>query len=110
MRHGEKTFVDSGAWIALALTRDPLHDRALEDWEILTDARARLQTSIPVVIETFTLLQRNVGRDIALNSLYTPEPPTSCLVSSAISITAGKFSAGRSFTSFRLSTRRALPS
>ena len=28
MRAGEAVFVDSGAWIALALTRDPLHGRA----------------------------------------------------------------------------------
>ena len=25
MRTGESVFVDTGAWIALALTRDPLH-------------------------------------------------------------------------------------
>jgi predicted nucleic acid-binding protein len=28
MRQGEPVFVDSGAWIALALARDPLHGRA----------------------------------------------------------------------------------
>ena len=75
MRRGESTFVDSGAWIALALSRDPLHARAVEYWDMLTEARARLQTSIPVVIETFTFLERNVSRDVALawkDSIYAP--------------------------------------
>lgn len=66
MRRGESAFVDSGAWIALALSRDPLHARAIEYWDMLQDAGARLQTSIPVVIETFTFLERNVSRDVSL--------------------------------------------
>ena len=66
MRHGEATFVDSGAWIALALTRDPLHVRAREQWDLLRGAGAKLHTSIPVVIETFTFLERNANRDVAL--------------------------------------------
>lgn len=35
MREGEPVFVDTGAWIALALSRDPLHARAVELWESL---------------------------------------------------------------------------
>jgi hypothetical protein len=35
MRQGEAVFVDSGAWIALALSRDPLHSQAREQWELL---------------------------------------------------------------------------
>ncbi len=35
MRQGEAVFVDSGAWIALALSRDALHARTLEQWELL---------------------------------------------------------------------------
>jgi predicted nucleic acid-binding protein len=66
MRQGEAAFVDSGAWIALALARDPLHGRAREHWEILRAAGARLHTSVPVVIETFTFLERNAQRDVAL--------------------------------------------
>jgi predicted nucleic acid-binding protein len=58
-------FVDSGAWIALALSRDPLHERAREQWELLRAAGARLHTSVPVVIETFTFLDRNANRDVA---------------------------------------------
>jgi predicted nucleic acid-binding protein len=66
MRHGEAVFVDSGAWIALALTRDPLHDRARAGWESLTHSGARLYTSVPVVLETFTFLERHAARDVAL--------------------------------------------
>ena len=66
MRDGEAAFVDSGGWIALALTRDPLHAQAREQWEVLRGAGARLHTSVPVVIETFTFLERNASRDVAL--------------------------------------------
>jgi predicted nucleic acid-binding protein len=66
MRHGEAVFVDSGAWIALALSRDPLHGRAREHWDLLQGAGAKLHTSVPVVIETFTYLDRNANRDVAL--------------------------------------------
>jgi predicted nucleic acid-binding protein len=66
MRAGERVFVDSGAWIALALVRDPLYGRALEAWSSLQEARARLYTSLPVVLETFTFLDRNTRRDVAL--------------------------------------------
>src|SRR5438477_6152457 len=66
MRQGEEVFVDSGAWIALALTRDPLHMQAREQWELLQGAGAKLHTSVPVVIETFTFLDRNALRDVAL--------------------------------------------
>jgi predicted nucleic acid-binding protein len=75
MRQGEAVFVDSGAWIALALTRDPLHERAREQWELLQEAGAKLHTSVPVVIETFTFLDRNANRDVALiwkESIYEP--------------------------------------
>jgi predicted nucleic acid-binding protein len=67
MRQGEAVFVDTGAWVALALSKDSLHERARDVWRVLTHARARLHTSIPVVIETFTYLDRNARRDVALN-------------------------------------------
>ena len=35
MRQGEPTFVDRGAWIALALSRGPLHVHARELGDIL---------------------------------------------------------------------------
>jgi uncharacterized protein len=75
MRHGQAVFVDSGAWIALALTRDPLHVQAREQWELLKGAGAKLHTSVPVVIETFTFLDRNANRDVALawrEQIYRP--------------------------------------
>lgn len=66
MRQGQLVFVDSGAWIALALSRDPLHIQAREQWEALRTGGAKLHTSLPVVIETFTFLERNANRDVAL--------------------------------------------
>lgn len=75
MRHGQAAFVDSGAWIALALVRDPLHSRAREQWDRLQGAGSKLHTSVPVVIETFTFLDRNANRDVALawrESIYQP--------------------------------------
>ncbi len=66
MRQREAVFVDSGAWIALALSRDPLHAQAREQWDQLHAASAKLHTSVPVVIETFTFLDRNANRDVAL--------------------------------------------
>lgn len=66
MRENKPIFVDTGAWIALALGRDPLHARALEAWELVTGAGARIFTSIPVVLETFTFLDRNATREVAL--------------------------------------------
>src|SRR5258707_395881 len=75
MRQGEAVFVDSGAWIALALSRDPLHPRAREQWDLLRGAGAKLHSSVPVVIETFTFLDRNANRDVALTwkeAIYKP--------------------------------------
>jgi predicted nucleic acid-binding protein len=66
MRTGELVFVDTGAWIALALTRDPLHSRAAETWALLADTGARLHTSASIVVETFTFLDRNTERSVAL--------------------------------------------
>jgi uncharacterized protein len=66
MRQGEAVFVDTGAWIALALSRDPLHEQARERWDLLQGAGAKLHTSVPVLIETFTFIDRNTTRDVAL--------------------------------------------
>ena len=65
-RAGELVFVDTGAWIALALTRDPLHPRAFETWELLAISGAKLHTSVSIVVETFTFLDRNTTRNVAL--------------------------------------------
>jgi uncharacterized protein len=75
MRQAEAVFVDSGAWIALALSRDPLHVQAREQWDLLQGTGAKLHTSVPVVLETFTFLDRNANRDVALawrESIYRP--------------------------------------
>lgn len=75
MRQGEAVFVDTGAWIALALERDTLHEAARAQWELLQGAGARLHTSVPVVIETFTFLDRNANRDVAhvwKEAVYAP--------------------------------------
>jgi predicted nucleic acid-binding protein len=66
VRPGALVFVDTGAWIALALTRDPLHGRARASWEQLHGAGVRFHTSVPVVLETFTFLDRNAARNVAL--------------------------------------------
>ena len=61
----DKVFVDTGAWIALAVTTDPYHVRARSVWADLVADGARLVTSIPVVLETFTFLDRNTKRAVA---------------------------------------------
>ena len=66
MRQREAVFVDSGAWIALAIERDPHHEQATGIWAKLLDNGARLFTSVPVVLETFTFLDRNTRREVAL--------------------------------------------
>ena len=66
IRSSETVFIDTGAWIALVQARDPLHVRARETWEQMERLGARYRTSIPVVLETFTFLERNTTRDVAL--------------------------------------------
>jgi uncharacterized protein len=66
VRISELVFGDTGAWIALALTRDPLHVRARDTWEQLGSAGVRFHTSAPVVLETFTFLDRNAVGDVAV--------------------------------------------
>lgn len=66
MRPGDPVFVDTGAWIALALTRDPLHPRAVAAWEMLVSGGVKFYTSVPIVLETFTFLERNATRSVAL--------------------------------------------
>ena len=76
MRQGEATFVDTGAWIALVATGDVHHETAREHLSMLRGAGAKLHTSLPVVIETFTFLERNGRRDLALTwkeSIYKPD-------------------------------------
>ena len=66
IREAQAVFVDTGAWIALALTKDPYHDRARQAWLELAQSGARLHTSVCVVLETFTFLDRQTTRDVAI--------------------------------------------
>jgi predicted nucleic acid-binding protein len=66
IRAGERVFVDTGAWIALALVQDSMHERAREIWTTLLEAGARPFVSVPVLLETFTYLQRKVSQDVAI--------------------------------------------
>jgi uncharacterized protein len=66
IRVGEKVFVDTGAWVALALAQDPFNGRAKTAQRELEAAGARLVVSVPVVIETFTFLQRRYAESLAL--------------------------------------------
>ena len=67
MRAGQKVFVDTGAWLALALASDAYHERASQGWTALQHSGACPCTSVPVVIETFTYLQRKVDPGLALS-------------------------------------------
>ena len=66
MRGALPYFIDTGAWIALAIQTDPYHIRAKERWEQLVADRGNSYTSIPIVIETFTFLDRNTDRKTAI--------------------------------------------
>lgn len=66
MTANERVFVDSGAWIALAVASDAYHVRARAAWADLRSAGTPLVTSIPVVMETFTFLDRNTNRAVAM--------------------------------------------
>jgi predicted nucleic acid-binding protein len=66
LRSGVQVFIDTGAWIALALSRDPLHGRARQIWSSVLRSGALKRTSVPVVLETFTFLQRNTTQEVAL--------------------------------------------
>jgi predicted nucleic acid-binding protein len=57
---------DRVVYDALALTQDPLHDRALAIWTSNEAAGTRWCTSVPVVLETFTFLARAVSTELAL--------------------------------------------
>jgi predicted nucleic acid-binding protein len=65
IRAGERVFVDTGAWLALALVQDSMHERARLIWTTMLEAGARPFVSVPVLLETFTYLQRKVSEDVA---------------------------------------------
>ena len=53
-------------WAAIAATEFGLYDLAREAWAELGHAGARLHTSVPVVLETFTFLDRQATRGVAI--------------------------------------------
>jgi predicted nucleic acid-binding protein len=65
IRAGESVFVDTSAWIAVAVAADAHHEEAATIWTGLLEGGVKLVLSIPVAIETFTYLQRKVGAPVA---------------------------------------------
>jgi uncharacterized protein len=65
IKQREMVFVDTGAFIALAIKNDPHHTRAVLSFEELNAAQARFITSLHIQIETFTFLQRQVSLHVA---------------------------------------------
>lgn len=65
IRTGDRVFVDTGAWIALAVVRDAMHERARATWTAIAAAGARPVVSVPILLETFTYLQRQISHDLA---------------------------------------------
>ena len=59
-------FVGRCAWRASTRSCCPVHAPGREQWYRLQGAGAKRHISIPVVIETFTFLDRNANRDVAL--------------------------------------------
>jgi predicted nucleic acid-binding protein len=66
IRAGDRVFVDTGAWIAAAIMADTHHEEASAHWTQLLERGAKPCTSVPVVLETFTYLQRGLGPGVAL--------------------------------------------
>ena len=66
IRAGDRIFVDTGAWVAVVVAADTHHDAAAASWRELLARGAKPCTSVPVVIETLTFLQRKAGLDLAL--------------------------------------------
>jgi predicted nucleic acid-binding protein len=67
----DEVFVDSGAWLALAHSRDQYHGRASEIYPCLLAESRRLLTTNLVVAECHSLLLKYKGRGPALLFLET---------------------------------------
>jgi predicted nucleic acid-binding protein len=65
IRAAEPVFIDTGAWIAVAVAADPHHEEAAAIWTGLLARGAKPVVSVPVAVETFTYLQRKVGLPVA---------------------------------------------
>lgn len=62
-------FVDSSAWIAVIHRRDQAHRGAVRIWSTVRARRRPLVTTNLVVTEAYKLLNRRIGRGIALRFL-----------------------------------------
>jgi len=62
---GDRIFVDTGAFVALAASRDAHHASAAALWRELVLEGGKPSTSVPVLIETYTYLQRTLGSEVA---------------------------------------------
>jgi predicted nucleic acid-binding protein len=61
----ERIFVDTGAWIAASVVADTHHEEATALWTELLAKGGRAFTSVPVIIETYTYMQRGLGIEVA---------------------------------------------
>jgi uncharacterized protein len=62
---GDRIFVDTGAFIALTVRADAHHVAAATLWRELVVEGGKPLTTVPVVIEAYTYLQRNLGPELA---------------------------------------------
>ncbi len=66
---GHKVFVDTGAWIALALRHDANHETAKTVFKAMVAGRVVQVTSNLVISETYTFIRYNVNYRTALRFL-----------------------------------------
>jgi predicted nucleic acid-binding protein len=66
---GERVFVDTNAYGALAVARDQSHQRALDVLRMLSQNHHRLYTTNFVLAETHALILARRGREAALRTL-----------------------------------------
>jgi len=64
-----KVFVDTGAWVALAVEDDAYHREAAQVYPELLEGKGRLLTTNLVVAETYILLRRLAGHGAAISFL-----------------------------------------
>ena len=90
IRAADLVFIDTGAFIAAAVVADNHHEEAAAIWDELLAKGARPVTSVPVVAETFTYLQRRIGPSVALawRSAASSIPRLSILDCSAADLAA----------------------
>lgn len=66
---GHKVFIDTGAWIALALRHDKYHETAKAVFKAMVACRVVQVTSNLVISETYTFIRYNVNYHTALRFL-----------------------------------------